>query len=108
MPRIRTPLAEPEYKERVIHGSPDHIVYTDSVSGVHANFLRDTVPAPEPADRGAAQKGVQRGGGKKWRDVWSAGQGIALAKEIKPIGAIVEDLVREYEDATKTLPAVER
>jgi nitronate monooxygenase len=97
--------AQAEYKQRVVGGSPEDIVYTDSVSGVHANFLRDTVPGFQPADREATQKQVQQGGGaKKWRDIWSAGQGIALAKEIKPIGAIVEDLVREYVDATKALP----
>jgi nitronate monooxygenase len=98
--------AEQAYKEAVINGSPENIVYTDSVSGVHANFLRDTVPGYEPADRAAAQKDVQQGG-RKWKDIWSAGQGVALAKEIKPIGAIVDEIVREYVDARSSLPALE-
>lgn len=104
--------ADLAYKERVINGSPEDIVYTDSVSGVHANFLRDTVPGLAPAggataaDRAAAQSQVQKEGGKKWKDIWSAGQGIALAKQVKPIGEIVEDLVREYVDTVRALPGL--
>lgn len=99
--------AEDAYKRAVINGAPEDIVYTDTVSGVHANFLRDTVPGYERVDRAAVQGEVQQGGAKKWKDIWSAGQGIALAKEVKPIGAIVEDIVREYVDATRALPALE-
>jgi nitronate monooxygenase len=96
--------ADPEYKQRVINGSPEDIVYTDSVTGVHASFIRDTVPGLAPANADAVQKSVQQGGGKKWKDIWSAGQGIALAKAIKPIGEIVEDVVREYVDTVNALP----
>ncbi len=99
--------AEQRYKEMTINGSPDSIVYTDSVSGVHANFLRETVPGFESADRAAAQASVQKGEGKRWKDIWSAGQGIALAKDVKPIGDIVEDIVREYVDTVRGLPGLE-
>ena len=99
--------ADDAYKQAVINGRPEDIVYTDSVSGVHANFLRDTVPGLAVGDRHEAQREVQQGGAKKWKDIWSAGQGVALAKEVKPIGAIVEDIVREYVDATRGLPALE-
>jgi nitronate monooxygenase len=99
--------ADEAYKRAVVNGSPEDIVYTDSVSGVHANFLRETVPGLASADREAAQKAVQESAGKKWKDIWSAGQGVALAREIKPIGAIVEDVVREYVDARASLPALE-
>ncbi len=99
--------AEARYKEMVVNGSPETIVYTDTVSGVHANFLRDTVPGYEPVDRAEAQASVQKGGGKKWKDIWSAGQGIALAKEVRPIAAIVDDVAREYGECVRSLPAYE-
>lgn len=99
--------AEAEYKQRVINGAPEEIVYTDSVSGVHANFLRDTIPGFEPVDREKAQQSVQKGEAKRWKDIWSAGQGVALATEVKPIGAIVEDIVREYADTVGALPPLE-
>lgn len=99
--------ADDAYKAAVINGSPEDIVYTDAVSGVHANFIRDTVPGLAPADPDATQKQVQSGQAKKWKEIWSAGQGIALAKDIKPIGQIVEDVVREYVDAVRGLPKLE-
>lgn len=96
-----------DYKARVINGSPEDIVYTDAVSGVHANFIRDTVPGLAPANKQEAQQAVQSEGAKKWKEIWSAGQGIALAKAVKPIGEIVEDVIREYADSVKSLPALE-
>lgn len=41
-------------------------------------------------------------GAKRWRDIWSAGQGVGLVHEVKPVGAIVEDLAREAHEALKT------
>ena len=98
--------ADAAYKERVINGSPEDIVYTNSVSGVHANFIAETVPGYTPADRAATQQQIQQGGAKKWKEIWSAGQGVALAREIKPIGQIVEDVVREYVDTVRSLPGL--
>ncbi len=83
------------YKQMVVDGTHDDIVYTDKVSGIHANFLKQTLP-DENAD-------PSHGGGKKWKDIWSAGQGISQVRETKPIGAIVEDIVREYHDAVARL-----
>jgi nitronate monooxygenase len=103
--------ASDEYKRAVVGGSPDDILYTDAVSGVHANFLRDTVPGHERRTMAEAQAAVQAEGKaakeRKWVDIWSAGQGIALAKDVKPIAQIVDDIVREYVDTVKALPAVE-
>lgn len=96
--------ADDRYKQMVVGGKPEDVVYTDAVSGVHANFLAATLPGGAPADAATAQAAVQKGEAKKWRDIWSAGQGIALAKDVKPIGAIVEDVVREYVDAIGALP----
>jgi nitronate monooxygenase len=98
--------ASEDYKKAVVNGVPEDIVYTDAVSGVHANFLRGTVPGLASANREETQKAVQQGA-KKWKDIWSAGQGIALAREIRPIGQIVEELVREYVEAVGALPRLE-
>ncbi|MEW5855583.1 MAG: nitronate monooxygenase [Myxococcota bacterium] len=84
------------YKEKVVQASPEDIVYTDKVSGIHANFLKDTVPDEFSPDRTPE-------GAKRWKDIWSAGQGVGLIREVKPIGAIVEDLVREAHDTFTTL-----
>ncbi len=79
------------YKQKIVAAGPEDVVYTDVVSGIHANFLKDTVPADFTADRSAE-------GAKRWKDIWSAGQGVGLIHEVKSIGAIVEDLAREAHD----------
>lgn len=84
------------YKQMVVESGPEDVVYTDKVSGIHANFLKATVPEDFAPDRSPE-------GSKRWRDIWSAGQGVGLIEEVKPIGAIVEDLVREAHDTFAAL-----
>ena len=79
------------YKESVVKASPEDIVYTDAISGIHANFIKHTVPEGFTPDRSPE-------GSKRWKDIWSAGQGVGLIHEVKPLGAIVEDLAREAHD----------
>jgi len=86
--------ASDRYKEMVVESGPEDIVYTDQISGVHANFLKETLPSERPDAPLAA---------KRWRDIWSAGHGVAQVHAVKPIEAIVEDLVREFHDATAAL-----
>jgi nitronate monooxygenase len=83
--------AIPAYKESVVKATPDDIIYTDVVSGIHANFLKQTVPENFTADRSPE-------GAKRWKDIWSAGQGVAQIHAVKSMGEIVEDLAREAHD----------
>ncbi|MBX3233158.1 MAG: nitronate monooxygenase [Labilithrix sp.] len=79
------------YKQAVVTSGPEDIVYTDAVSGIHASFIKSTVPDGFTPDRTPE-------GAKRWKDIWSAGQGVGLIHEVKPMGAIVEDLAREAHD----------
>lgn len=79
------------YKDSVVFATPEDIVYTDAISGIHANFLKHTVPDGFTPDRSPE-------GAKRWKDIWSAGQGVGLIHEVKPMGHIVEDLAREAHD----------
>jgi nitronate monooxygenase len=88
--------ASQAYKDKVVAAGPEDIVYTDAVSGIHANFIKDTVPANFSPDRSPE-------GAKRWKDIWSAGQGVGLVQAVKPIGQIVEDLAREAHDALAAL-----
>jgi len=87
--------ASPAYKQMVVDATPDDIVYTDEVSGTPANFLKATLPGMGPDG--------QPVGAKRWKDIWSAGHGVALIHEVKPAGEIVESLVREAHDAFAAL-----
>jgi nitronate monooxygenase len=84
------------YKQMVVTAGPEDVVYTDKVSGIHANFLKATVPEDFTADRSPD-------GAKRWKDIWSAGQGVGLIHDVKPMGEIVEALAREAHDTWKAL-----
>ncbi len=84
--------AQDAYKQMVVDASPEDIVYTDQVSGIHANFLKDTIPEEHEASRGPDAA-------KRWRDIWSAGHGVAQIEQVQPIGEIVEQIIKEYHDA---------
>ncbi|AKU97763.1 Dioxygenase related to 2-nitropropane dioxygenase [Labilithrix luteola] len=83
--------AAQDYKDSVVKATPEDIVYTDAVSGIHANFIKHTVPENFAADRSPD-------GAKRWKDIWSAGQGVGLITQVKSMGEIVEDLAREAHD----------
>jgi nitronate monooxygenase len=86
-----------QYKQLVVDAGPEDVVYTDKVSGIHANFLKATVPEGDfTADRSPD-------GAKRWRDIWSAGQGVGLIHDIKPIAQIVDDIMREAHDVAQRL-----
>lgn len=84
--------ATEKYKSMVVDSTHDDVVYTDSVSGIHANFLKATIPDATKPDRSPEAA-------KRWKDIWSAGQGVSLVDDVKPIEEIVQDVVREYHDA---------
>jgi nitronate monooxygenase len=98
--------ASPEYRQMILDGTSDDIVYTDLFSGVHANYLRPSVRAqgldPDQLDGIAREPGVLNGT-KAWRDVWGAGQGIAAVREVLDTQALVDRLAREYAQAAQAL-----
>lgn len=81
-----------EYKEALLRAQPEDIVYTPEVTGVHANFLRESLER------------FRQGGGKAWKEVYSAGHGVAFIREIPSAKEVVARLVEEYERAKAQLP----
>ncbi len=90
--------ASDRYKQMVVDSTHDDVVYTNEVSGIHANFLKQTLPDAANPDRTPL-------GAKRWVDIWSAGQGVSQVRQVKPIEDIVQDIVREYHDAVARLSA---
>lgn len=97
-------LAVPEYKQMVVQASGGDIVCSDALTGVKANWLRQSLeragydpnnmPSAAEIDVLAASSDV-----KRWRDVWAAGQGAGSVNDILPIADIVDRLEREYREA---------
>jgi len=90
--------AADRYKQLVVDATHEDVVYTDKVSGIHANFLKATIP-----DATAPTRGPEAA--KRWRDIWSAGQGVTLIEDVQPLGVIVESIVREAHDTLARLGA---
>ncbi|MCP4805510.1 MAG: nitronate monooxygenase [Proteobacteria bacterium] len=88
--------ASDAYKDLVVASGVEDIVYTNAVSGVHANFLKSTVPDGTTPDRSP-------GAAKRWVDIWSAGQGVEQVTSVASIEQIVEDFVREAHDTLAAL-----
>jgi nitronate monooxygenase len=124
----------PAYKQAVLDSTPDDILYTARVTGVHANFIRTPglkgkgteLLWPErvllvlgPTKRLArglrllyvnkrmARSAKGASAKKPWKDIWSAGQGVGLVHDVKPATQIVQDMVSEYESARAALPGLE-
>lgn len=83
------------YKELITHATPDDIIYTDEISGIHANFLKSTLPKEGPRTRQDPHK--------KWRDVWSAGHGVAQIDKQCTIEELVQELAWAYHDGLARL-----
>ncbi|WP_309644484.1 nitronate monooxygenase [Phenylobacterium sp.] len=96
-------IAHPDYKQMLIDSSADEIILSASLTGVPANWLKGSLIAAgyDPANMGPkAEIGLGRPeseAAKRWRDVWSAGQGVGTVRMIEKMSAIVDELATEYE-----------
>lgn len=106
-------LANAAYKEMIAAAETKDIVYTPSISGLPASFIRQSIEAAgmDPA-RLPPPKGLHRAdlpeGVRAWRDVWSAGQGVGLVKDTPSVATLVDRLAAEYDAARKAFLAPPR
>ncbi len=97
------------YKQAIVAGTSDDIVYSSYFTGVHGNYLRPSVIAagldPDRLPESDATKMNFGSGGaaKAWKDIWGCGQGIATIKQVLPTEQLVERLRREYSAARSRL-----
>jgi nitronate monooxygenase len=99
------------YKEMIVAGSSDDIVYSSLFTGVHGNYLRPSIVAagmdPDNLPEGDVTTMNFAGGegskSKAWKDIWGCGQGIGAVSEVTSVAAYVAKLKREYEEARSRL-----
>jgi nitronate monooxygenase len=103
--------ASDAYKQAIVEGTSDDIVYSSLFTGVHGNYLKASIRAagmdPDNLPEGSPDKMNFNGGGetakKAWKDIWGCGQGIAAVDSVLPAGAMIERLKREYLQARERL-----
>lgn len=96
------------YKQAIVEGSSDDVVYSNLFTGVHGNYLAPSIRAagldPENLPESDPSK-MNFGGGaqKAWKDIWGCGQGIGVIDKVQSTAELVARLKREYADAKASL-----
>lgn len=100
---IATPEAQAyaEYKQMLIDSAPEEIIYTPKISGIPANWLKRSIDKLDPDFKPDTGLNVDA---KSWKEVWSAGHGVAQIKEIKPAGDVIREIAQDYQTIKKSLP----
>jgi nitronate monooxygenase len=103
--------AAPDYKQGIVDGRADDIVYSSLFTGVHGNYLRQSITAagldPDHLPEGSLKTmdfGTA-GEAKAWRDIWGSGQGIGAVREVRTAAEYIAQLNAEYEAAKAELLA---
>lgn len=98
------------YKQMIVDGTSDDIVYSNYFTGVHGNYLKpsiaasgmdpDNLPSSDPTTMNFSDKGEKP---KSWKEIWGSGQGIGAVDEVLSVGEYVAKLEREYREAQSEL-----
>jgi nitronate monooxygenase len=100
--------ANAAYKQAIVDGSSDDIVYSNLFTGVHGNYLAPSIRAagldPEHLPESDPSKMNFSGGATKaWKDIWGCGQGIGVIDRVQSTADFVAQLRREYAAARARL-----
>ena len=101
-------LADEDYKN-MTNSTADDIIYTAVVSGVKANFIKQSLKQWELLKMiGTKQKNklwrrirCSKAEAKAWKTIWSAGQGVTSIKDCPSVSKLILDLKSEFIDSIK-------
>lgn len=95
--------ADPRFKQMILDAESTDVVYTDKVTGIPANFLRESmVRAGLDWSHSAITPAATVENEEEkiaWRDIWSAGQGVGLINDVPTVADLVQRLKAEYATA---------
>ena len=88
-------------KEMLVASGSGDIVCSDSFTGVKANWLRQSIVdyGLDPDNLPAGQVDFSRQGLARWKQLWSAGQGVASVDRVCTLAEVVGQLADEYREA---------
>ncbi|AVI63544.1 NAD(P)H-dependent flavin oxidoreductase [Halomonas sp. GFAJ-1] len=99
--------AQAAYKQMVLEAGAGDIVYTNLFTGVHGNYLRqsieqagldpDALPEGDKASMRYGSGGSSKA--KAWRDIWGAGQGVGGIATLNSVAEEVTTLRDDYQKA---------
>ena len=100
--------ASAAYKQAIVDGDSDDIVYSNLFTGVHGNYLAPSIRAAglDPEHLPESDPSQMNFGGdsaKAWKDIWGCGQGIGAVTEVATVAVYVAQLQRQYQAARQRL-----
>lgn len=100
--------ASEAYKQAIVDGNSDDIVYSNLFTGVHGNYLAPSIRAAgmDPDNLPESDPSKMNFGGdakKAWKDIWGCGQGIGSINAVTSTAELVAKLRSEYEAARARL-----
>ena len=102
-------MAAQAYKQMLVDCTADDLLISAGLTGTPASWLKPSLrangldPDNMPAAPDRRYDSNQSIAGKKWMDVWAAGQGVGQIKSVRPLAKVVEQLANEYEAARARL-----
>ncbi|MCP1670775.1 NAD(P)H-dependent flavin oxidoreductase [Kerstersia gyiorum] len=101
--------ASAAYKQAIVDGSSDDIVYTNFFTGIHGNYLKPSIVAAglDPDNLPVSDPTQMNFGGdraaKAWKDIWGCGQGIGAVGQVQAAADYIEQLAQQYVAARRRL-----
>ncbi len=100
--------ASDAYKQAIVDGNSDDIVYSNLFTGVHGNYLAPSIRAAgmDPDNLPESDPSKMNFGGdakKAWKDSWGCGQGIGAINAVTSTAELVDKLRGEYQAARARL-----
>jgi nitronate monooxygenase len=104
--------ASDAYKQAIVDGNSDDIVYSNLFTGIHGNYLAPSIRAAgmDPDNLAVSDPSTMNFGGdskKAWKDIWGCGQGIGTVDKVQSAAEFIARLRREYSQARARVLAQE-
>jgi nitronate monooxygenase len=99
------------YKQAIVDGTSDDVVYSNFFTGVYGNYLKTSIRnagldpenLPISEEKTMNFSSGQAGKPKAWKDIWGSGQGIGAIDQVLTTKKFVGKLQSEYIAARERL-----
>ncbi len=99
-------MAPQAYQQMVVDSTVDDLLVSAGVTGTLASWLKPSLrangfdPDQMPAAPDRHYDSQQSFAGKKWLNVWAAGQGLGTIHAVEPVARVVDQLEQQYRAAS--------
>jgi nitronate monooxygenase len=97
-------LAPVRYKAMLASSTVDDVIVSAGLTGTPAMWLKPSLREngfdPENMPVAPERNYNSNRDISRWRDIWAAGQGVGAVKRVTPVAQIVDDIEREYRQAS--------